>query len=209
MAVKIITRAEAKEKGLPRFFTGIPCKRGHISERKTASNNCIECDKVLSRGNPKKLAYMREYLEKNRERENARCREWYQKNKEAVLNKMKALYEANKEEWHRRNKEWHLKNPERSQVIRKASKARRRSRELEASGQFSPGDISALFELQIGRCASCAISIRNGYHVDHIVPISKGGSNDFYNIQLLCPECNLRKHAKDPIRWANENGRLL
>lgn len=26
---------------------------------------------------------------------------------------------------------------------------------------------------------------------------------------LLCPTCNLRKHAKDPIAWANENGRLL
>lgn len=46
---KIITRAEAKEQGLIRFFTGVPCKYGHISERYAKSNTCVICGNIKSR----------------------------------------------------------------------------------------------------------------------------------------------------------------
>ena len=36
-------RSEAREKGLKRFFTGDPCKRGHVSERYVSSAGCVEC----------------------------------------------------------------------------------------------------------------------------------------------------------------------
>jgi hypothetical protein len=31
---------------------------------------------------------------------------------------------------------------------------------------------------------------------DHIVPVSRGGTNEWSNIQPLCEDCNCRKHAK-------------
>lgn len=37
----------------------------------------------------------------------------------------------------------------------------------------------------------------------------KGGIHGDENLQLLCPACNLKKSNKDPIVWANQNGRLL
>jgi hypothetical protein len=43
MQMEIITRAEAKAKGLKRYFTGKPCKRGHVSERRVGGN-CVDCD---------------------------------------------------------------------------------------------------------------------------------------------------------------------
>ena len=39
--------------------------------------------------------------------------------------------------------------------------------------------------------------------------VSFGGSHTQDNVQILCATCNFRKGAKDPIDFANENGRLL
>ncbi len=44
------------------------------------------------------------------------------------------------------------------------------------------------------KCRYCGA--RENLHVDHVFPISKGGSNDLRNLQLLCQKCNLKKHAK-------------
>lgn len=45
-----------------------------------------------------------------------------------------------------------------------------------------------------GKCAKCGSRERLEY--DHIIPISKGGSNTARNIELLCEKCNRSKGAK-------------
>lgn len=40
---EIITRAEARARGLKRYFTGKPCKHGHVAERQTGGKGCLEC----------------------------------------------------------------------------------------------------------------------------------------------------------------------
>ena len=39
-------RKEAKEKGMKKYFTGKPCKHGHISERRVSCGGCIQCDRL-------------------------------------------------------------------------------------------------------------------------------------------------------------------
>lgn len=39
----IITRDEAFERGLKRYFTGVQCRQGHIAERYTSTTGCIAC----------------------------------------------------------------------------------------------------------------------------------------------------------------------
>ena len=78
------------------------------------------------------------------------------------------------------------------------------------SGQISPSIVKKLMKLQEGKCINCKINLHKiGHHLDHIMPIDLGGLHADENLQLLCPTCNLRKYNKDPIVWANENGRLL
>ena len=43
--MNIISRKEAKAQGLARYFTGKPCKNGHIAERLTAGH-CVECHRA-------------------------------------------------------------------------------------------------------------------------------------------------------------------
>lgn len=40
-----------------------------------------------------------------------------------------------------------------------------------------------------------------GYHVDHIVPLSKGGTHTLDNLQYLCAKLNTQKGAKMPGDW--------
>ena len=40
---KLITLAEAKAQGLKRYYTGKPCKHGHMDERYVSAHACVTC----------------------------------------------------------------------------------------------------------------------------------------------------------------------
>lgn len=44
--IKIITRKEAKILGLRRYFTGLPCKHGHVAQREISNGCCVECKRI-------------------------------------------------------------------------------------------------------------------------------------------------------------------
>jgi hypothetical protein len=60
--------------------------------------------------------------------------------------------------------------------------------------RLRPELVPMLLERDGHGCRRCG---RKGeYHVDHARPLSRGGTNDPTNLQLLCGECNLRKGAR-------------
>lgn len=71
------------------------------------------------------------------------------------------------------------------------------------------GTVPRIGELQRWKCAICAVSVREKYHVDHIMPLAKGGEHTPANLQLLCPSCNVRKSAKHPVDYMQSRGFLL
>lgn len=48
---------------------------------------------------------------------------------------------------------------------------------------------------------SCAECGGPGEHVDHIVPIARGGRHAIGNLQMLCARCNLSKGKKFIVEW--------
>jgi 5-methylcytosine-specific restriction endonuclease McrA len=63
---------------------------------------------------------------------------------------------------------------------------------LEAQREQIPDDVRIfVWRRDEGRCAKCGS--RENLEFDHIIPVSKGGSNTARNIQLLCEKCNREK----------------
>ena len=66
----IIGRDEARALGLKRFFTGKPCRRGHVAERGVSNLECMECSRGRSR------EWRAANLKKSRERARERARKY-------------------------------------------------------------------------------------------------------------------------------------
>jgi 5-methylcytosine-specific restriction endonuclease McrA len=116
-----------------------------------------------------------------------------------------AWYAANKALVMERVRDWNAANPEATR-----SRGRNyRARFKEADGSHTGDDIKALFIKQQGHCVYCNVKLGSDYHVDHIVALSKGGSNWPNNLQLTCANCNISKRAMDPLEFARRIGKLL
>ena len=100
---EIITRAEAKALGLKKYFTGKPCKNGHIAERFLSGYTCLECSRDQQlRSSEYRKAYNKNYYPN-----------WYEENKEKVLEQHKVLHEKNREYNNARCRQYYADNKER------------------------------------------------------------------------------------------------
>lgn len=113
-------------------------------------------------------------------------------------------YAANKEKCLGYNQNWRAAN--RKGVL--ASARRRKARNRNAEGRLTAADIKRQYQAQRGKCHWCSIKVGKNYHVDHIVPLARGGSNWPENIVIACPSCNQSKGSKLPHEWP-QGGRLL
>jgi 5-methylcytosine-specific restriction endonuclease McrA len=104
---------------------------------------------------------------------------------------------------------WRIRNPDKAAVTAKAATANRRARKCRGTqSKITSADIKMIYASQRGRCAACRKRVAQ-YHVDHIVPLLRGGAHEKRNLQILCAHCNLTKHAKDPIDFMRSKGYLL
>lgn len=55
-----------------------------------------------------------------------------------------------------------------------------------------------LYDRDKGKCRYCGTSLGIGWHVDHLYPKSRGGSNAISNLVASCPRCNMTKGARTP-----------
>lgn len=77
--------------------------------------------------------------------------------------------------------------------VKAISHKRRAQKKTTSDGTVTAEYILSLLQKQNYKCAISGKDIRGNYHVDHIIPLSKGGAHTAKNIQLLAPEVNLSK----------------
>lgn len=100
---------------------------------------------------------------------------------------------------------WRLAHPENG----REHSHRRRVRKAHAEGTHTRVDELEQLKRQKHKCYYCHKKIVDGnWHIDHVVPLSRGGSDWPDNIVIACPYCNDSKGTKLPHEWG-KGGRLL
>lgn len=146
---------------------------------------------------------------------------WYKNNRDHAKELMRQRREripevcrAESRSWRGKNKEkkrlddlaWQRANPDRMKLYRIASEARRR---VAMKNGVTAAEIHAILVRQRFKCAICNRSVRKKRHVDHIKALSRGGVHHRRNLQILCPRCNVNKHAKDEVVFMRSLGFLI
>lgn len=83
---------------------------------------------------------------------------------------------------------------------RRAAKLNRQARLRGATGYVGPKLINGMLAKQDYCCFWCS-EVLMKYHVDHVVPVSRGGTHEPINLVVTCPTCNLRKNDRLPWEW--------
>lgn len=90
----------------------------------------------------------------------------------------------------------------RQRIVADSMSAERRQIKREP---ISPRTRYEVFERDGYTCQYCGAKAPNvELHVDHIVPVSKGGTNDLSNLVTACAECNLGKSNLETTKFTGE-----
>lgn len=184
------SRKEALEIGARYYFTGEPCKHGHIALRKT-KGSCVECLKVeWTEGNQKRAEYFRQYNQSEAGKQSKR--KYYEQNKDLVA--MKALARSNEDRRRYRNKH-KQNNPD---MYRALTRSRRKKHQQATPKWLTQEDKRAIRQLYIDAMTVTRIT-GVPYVVDHIIPLNGdlvSGLHVPWNLQVMTREENLRKSNK-------------
>lgn len=184
------TRAEAKALGATHYFTGTPCKHGHIAPRKT-KGACTDCLKVEWQQAAKiRAEYFQQYNASNAGQE-AKQR-YYEKNRAQVIARAQARPTAEKQMYKTTYKQ---KNPD----LYKALTSFRRRRFRDATPPWlthkQKSEIRQLYRIAI----TMSQTTGERYVVDHIIPLQGDavcGLHVPWNLRVITQEENLVKSNK-------------
>lgn len=212
------------------FYARKSSKDGYRNECKMCTR---ENRKKYREENKEKISeWHSEWRKRNKEYIQNKGRLYYQENKETILRKVKSYYCENTEKV-MKTKKLYLKNNKEKVSMSKKNWARNNKDKIYESGlkrrsrkyfvQFEGVARRKLLERDNWSCKQCGVKVHDRSeggikkshlwndefkaHIDHIIPLSKGGDSTPENLQVLCRTCNLRKSDKTDLSL-NDDGQI-
>lgn len=150
------------------------------SRRKYPEAERQRCKKYYEANKDALRVYKREWARENRdpEKDSERARRYRARNKDKVAESGKRWYEKVKQNGSFWPQRW-----------RENASRRRAAMETEDCTEV----VIQMYDDQQGLCAYCEAPLFGNYHVDHMLPLSKGGEHRWSNLAITCPHCNLSK----------------
>lgn len=200
-----VRRVEAIAAGMQRYFTGKPCKEGHLAERYTANAHCVVCQAERATTEQEKEARTA-YRKSNKSRQSELYASWYSENKEKKLGYMRQY--NNDVDAPKRKARYKCDH-----IFAMATRARARlAKAIQRLGYAKNGKTQELIgcsyeELATHLEAKFADGMgwhnRADWHIDHITPVASANSEEellalfhFTNLQPLWALDNRKKGAK-------------
>jgi len=174
-AMQLITIAEAKARGLKRYFTGKPCPHGHTVERRVKDYYCVECERIRNYGKQRVANLSPAQLERRRAKDRAN----YIRDKDKL-----------KEQWNR----WAANNRAHVNAESKKYKVLKLNRQPSWADEVA---IKAIYTEAARMTRDTGIP----HHVDHIVPLQSKlvcGLHCEANLQVLTGAENC---TKNNLHW--------
>jgi 5-methylcytosine-specific restriction endonuclease McrA len=112
----------------------------------------------------------------------AKANEWYHANKERAAESVRSYRQT-----------------PRGRAVHQTSNMLRRARIRGAAGSCSVEQLQARIDYYGGLCSYCKVSPFE--HVDHAIPVARGGTNWPSNLRPACSDCNLRKWTKTAMEF--------
>ena len=165
-------------------------------------NCCRRVRKSWNDGHPEKTRAWskRRFDSTTVEQRNAAHRDWSERNKERLRAYGRARYAADPLAALEAHRRWRERHPETS----RNSVRRRRARIRGLSGHATTAQVQARIDAYGGRCAYCGW--RAYAALDHVIPVSRGGTSWPANLVPSCTTCNVRKSDRLLREWADFSG---
>ena len=145
------------------------------------TSRCRSCENKNSRN----------WRENNPEKKKELDRKWRENNPEKAKELVRNWRENNSKRMKELQHKWKKANPEKLA----ANTQQRRALKANADGTATAEQIKARFQYHENRCYYCGDN-ESGLHVEHRIPLSRGGSNWPANLVPACQSCNFTKHTK-------------
>lgn len=139
----------------------------------------------------------REYRHLNPERHRQRAAKWKKNHPDKCKELRRRRYLANPTEEKRKTAEWRKQNPK----MVKQQKERRRARKYYS--KYEKINRDTVYVRDSGICYICKKTVEpQNWHLDHIVPLCRGGEHTYANVAVSHPKCNQIKAANKPSEAA-------